>query len=251
MENLGIAISENYKGDIGIFQLMVHETSDLGIRWTPDRIAELRANGPSKLFCHSVFKVVVGRPFSTVIFRDHYLYVCRQKFDGYIIHLPREMDPQLCIEGIGKLFRSAARILAEERVEPIMVYLEHVPSEYYTQNFAEFGQMVKDAKLPLPVGLCVDTCHLFVSGISLASAKSVREYMEPVITVGLPVIIHLNDSENPLGSFVDRHAELGKLIWKDDRSGLVELMHLSLIKIIELRDCTGSIDFIIKNILAK
>lgn len=288
MDNLGIVISENYlsliKGDIGpnnildqdqnnildqapewiineckIFQLMVHNTSDLSIRWHPEQIAELRKlkGRDIKLFCHSVFKVVIGKPFSTVIFRDHYLYVCRHKFEGYIIHLPREMDPQLCIEGIGKLFRSAARILAEERVEPITVYLEHVPSEYYSRHFAEFGKMVKAAKLPLPVGLCVDTCHLYASGISLGSGKMAKSYMDEILEIGLPVIMHLNDSEGALGSFVDRHAEIGSLVFNgslntfDDplnTNGITELMRLPIIKIIELGDCVGSVKFIIKNI---
>jgi hypothetical protein len=256
LDNVGIAlhgvtdqeklITEN---KIKIFQLMTHSTKDLGIIWTPDMISELRKRYPgSLLYAHSVFKVVVGRPFSTVIFREHYTYACRHKFAGYIIHLPAKMDPDLCIEGIGKMLSSASRFLAERHVEPITVYLEHVPSEYYCGHLDEFISKLTPEIFQIPIGICIDTCHLYVSGISLDSRIKAKKYLDKI---DFPFIIHLNDSANSIGSFIDRHAELGNLIWKNDQSGLKYILELPNVKIIELSDSASSIDFIINNILSQ
>lgn len=247
MDKIGIALGLGYSPDdirdINAFQLMVHETKDLSTRWLPEDISKLRKERiDAKLFCHSVFKVVIGRPYSTVIFRDHYLYICKQKFDGYIVHLPTEMDPQLCIDWIRKMISSSARILADMRLEPVTVYFEHVPSKYYSEHFAEFAKMLKGANLPLPVGICVDTCHLYASGLSLDRAESVRKYFDKLEKVGLPILIHLNDSVGDYASFVDRHAELGTKIWEEEKSGLIEILKLPYIKIIELAECKPSIE---------
>lgn len=249
MDKVGIALGLGYSPDeisnINTFQLMVHETKDLSVRWLPEDIRKLRKERKgAKLFCHSVFKVVIGRPYSTVIFRDHYLYICKQKFNGYVVHLPTEMDPQLCIDWIRKMINSSARILAEQRLEPVTVYFEHVPSKYYSTHFAEFAKMLKDAKLVLPVGICVDTCHLYASGISLDTAASVRKYFGKLADVGLPILVHLNDSMGDYESFVDRHAELGSKIWKDEKSGLAEILKLPYTKIIELADCKSSLELL-------
>jgi endonuclease IV len=247
MDNVGIALGTEYNPedirDINAFQLMVHETKDLSTKWTPDRIAELRRlkGKHVKLFCHSVFKVVIGRPYSTVIFRDHYIYVCKQRFEGYVVHLPVEMDPYVCIEEIKKMINSAARILEDRRIQPITVYFEHVPSGYFTKKFAQFAKLLKGAQLRLPIGICVDTCHLYVSGISLDSAESVDHYFAKLRNLGLPILIHLNDSVGDYNSLIDRHAELGTKIWEHEKSGLAELLKLPYIKIIELGDCRASV----------
>ena len=253
--SLGIALhgpddqAELIGNDIRIFQLMTHSTKTLGIIWTADMIADLRRKyDGAKLYAHSVFKVVIGRPFSSVIFREHYLYVCRQKFDGYIVHLPHDMDPKVCAEGVRKMLSSATRLLAESHVEPITVFLEHVPSKYYCEKLHEFVPILMRKRISLPLGLCVDTCHLFAAGISLDTAEKAKTYVDRIVATGLPVIFHLNDSAEAFGSFKDRHAELGNLIWRNNQSGLKYLLGLPNVKIMELANSASSVDFIIKNI---
>jgi deoxyribonuclease-4 len=63
------------------------------------------------------------------------------------------------------------------------------------------------------LGVCIDTCHTLAAGYPLAT----REEYEATIAaldraVGLARVkaLHLNDSKQPLGSRVDRHAHIGR-----------------------------------------
>lgn len=63
------------------------------------------------------------------------------------------------------------------------------------------------------VGVCIDTCHLFVSGYDFRSSKSYNETMNKFDTiVGFQYLMgmHLNDSKPDLGKRVDRHESIGK-----------------------------------------
>jgi len=163
------------------------------------------------------------------------------KFYGYIVHIPANIDMDYCIDFIKKLFKHTLRNANPQH--KVKVFFEHVPSEIYGKaaKMAEFGRKLKSANLPLPVGLCIDTCHMYASGISLASHNAAASYIREIETSGLPYIIHLNDSIGDEGSFIDRHAELGTKIWLNDKSGLEYIKHLSCDKIIELADPSSSL----------
>lgn len=61
------------------------------------------------------------------------------------------------------------------------------------------------------VGLCIDTAHMFAGGVSFAEYEPTRAYLARLVDrVRVPIMFHLNDSYEPLGSGRDRHAELGK-----------------------------------------
>lgn len=63
------------------------------------------------------------------------------------------------------------------------------------------------------IGVCIDTCHLFVSGYDFRSVKTYQNTMNTFDTiVGFKYLkgMHLNDSKPKLGSRVDRHHSIGK-----------------------------------------
>jgi deoxyribonuclease-4 len=65
----------------------------------------------------------------------------------------------------------------------------------------------------LPIGYCLDTCHLLAAGFDIATAAGFRATLKSASAVlGLANIhvIHANDSKTPLGSRVDRHANIGQ-----------------------------------------
>lgn len=65
----------------------------------------------------------------------------------------------------------------------------------------------------LPMGVCLDTAHLFHAGYPIHTADGLERTLENVErTVGLRQVymFHVNDSKTPLGSRVDRHASIGK-----------------------------------------
>jgi deoxyribonuclease-4 len=62
-------------------------------------------------------------------------------------------------------------------------------------------------------GVCVDTCHLFAAGYDIRTEEGTdRTLGELDEVIGLSNVraFHLNDSQKPLGSRVDRHAHIGR-----------------------------------------
>jgi deoxyribonuclease-4 len=62
------------------------------------------------------------------------------------------------------------------------------------------------------LGLCLDSCHLFASGYDIRTAGGMGAVMQEVeakIGVARVRSLHLNDSQTPLGSNRDRHANVG------------------------------------------
>ncbi len=63
------------------------------------------------------------------------------------------------------------------------------------------------------LGICLDTCHLFVSGVDITKREVVDEMLEDLDdTIGLDRLraLHVNDARDPLGSNRDRHANIGE-----------------------------------------
>ncbi len=65
----------------------------------------------------------------------------------------------------------------------------------------------------LPVGYCLDTCHLLASGFNISTAAGLRATLrqaKEILGLSNVHLIHANDSKKPLGSRVDRHANIGE-----------------------------------------
>ena len=79
------------------------------------------------------------------------------------------------------------------------------------RNFSEIKRIIDGVDLKERVGVCIDTCHVFESGMDI------REGIDEVLLnfdreIGLEklVALHLNDSKNDCGAKKDRHELIGK-----------------------------------------
>lgn len=65
----------------------------------------------------------------------------------------------------------------------------------------------------LPLGYCLDTCHLLAAGFDIVTPSGLRAtlgHAEALLGLDNVRVIHTNDSKFPLGSHVDRHANIGE-----------------------------------------
>jgi deoxyribonuclease-4 len=65
----------------------------------------------------------------------------------------------------------------------------------------------------LPIGYCLDTCHLLAAGFDIATPAGLRATVrsaESLLGLTNVRVFHVNDSKTPLGSRVDRHANIGE-----------------------------------------
>jgi deoxyribonuclease-4 len=65
----------------------------------------------------------------------------------------------------------------------------------------------------LPIGYCLDTCHLLAAGFDITTPAGLRDTVrsaERMLGMVDVRVFHVNDSKTPLGSRVDRHANIGQ-----------------------------------------
>jgi len=79
-------------------------------------------------------------------------------------------------------------------------------------RFEQLATIIENIDNKKRVGVCIDTCHTFVSGYDLRTTEDCEHTFNAFSDiVGFEYLsaMHLNDSKVPLGSRVDRHAPLG------------------------------------------
>jgi len=115
------------------------------------------------------------------------------------------------IAAIAQGLRQAARGL---KLGDLRILLENTAG-HGTSVGSRFEELkaILDATAGLPMGVCLDTAHLFASGWDIrteAGLDAALNAVERVIGLERVAVIHTNDSKTPLGSRVDRHEHIGK-----------------------------------------
>jgi deoxyribonuclease IV len=81
------------------------------------------------------------------------------------------------------------------------------------RNFDETAALIELAGSGKRLGLCLDSCHLFVQGYDITDEAHLGAVLDEAdAKVGLERLrcVHINDAAAPLGSCRDRHANIGK-----------------------------------------
>ncbi len=96
----------------------------------------------------------------------------------------------------------------------VMILLENTAGQKNSvgSGFEQLGEIFKQLKPAKKFGICLDTCHAFVSGYDLRTEKGVKEtFKEFDKHIGIEnlKILHLNDAKGELGCNLDRHYHIG------------------------------------------
>jgi deoxyribonuclease IV len=81
------------------------------------------------------------------------------------------------------------------------------------RSFDELSELLDAAGDSKRLGICLDSCHMFASGYDIRTEEGLSGVIDDFDkTVGLRRLgsLHLNDSQTPLGSNRDRHANVGE-----------------------------------------
>jgi deoxyribonuclease IV len=80
------------------------------------------------------------------------------------------------------------------------------------RSFAELAALLEAGGGEQRIGVCLDSCHLLASGYEIRTPTAMASMMREAsreLGRGRVRSLHLNDSQTPLGSNRDRHANLG------------------------------------------
>lgn len=59
------------------------------------------------------------------------------------------------------------------------------------------------------LGVCMDTCHMNDAGYYIHDVDSLLDEFDRIVGLDRLLVIHINDSKNPMGAHKDRHENLG------------------------------------------
>ena len=76
-------------------------------------------------------------------------------------------------------------------------------------SFEQLKQIISSIKHPERVGVCLDTCHINDNNMDVANFDEVLSNFDKVIGLDKLLVVHVNDSKNPLGAHKDRHENIG------------------------------------------
>lgn len=168
--------------------------------------------GVKKIFVHAPYNLYIGSKIRTKRInlwrkiKDKLKFCEDLNLDGFIVHvyIPIEVEISEIIEEVNDLLF--------DFITGVPLLLENISVKgKYGSNMEKFEQFVKNMKAITPIGVCLDTAHLFEAGyrfdtkpIAQKLSKSYPEIFKETI------LVHLNDSKTACGSFIDQHEELGK-----------------------------------------
>jgi len=118
---------------------------------------------------------------------------------------------------IGAAIARAGEVIAEAlaETEACALHLENTAGAGGTlgRSFEELAALLEAAGGDERLGLCLDSCHLLASGFEIRTPTRLAQVLDECgRLVGLRRLgsLHLNDSQTPLGSNRDRHANVGE-----------------------------------------
>lgn len=135
----------------------------------------------------------------------------------YVVVHPGSYKGWTCEEGLVKVAEALIETTRGLKSRRLTILLENTAGAgcHVGGRFEELAALreVTQKLVRLPIGFCIDTCHCLASNYDVATENGLRSTVGALDSVlGLEHIhlIHANDSKFPLGSHVDRHANIGE-----------------------------------------
>jgi deoxyribonuclease-4 len=191
----------------------------------PDAAARFRAaRKPARVavvVCHATYLINLGASDRDVYRKSvqalHDTMAAAQAIaaDGVVFHLGSHLGRGLDAV-LPQVTEALAGVLAEADPESATrLVIENSAGAGGTMGVGldEIERIIDALGRPERVGVCLDTCHLWASGVDITDAGRVDALMAEVDgRFGLERLtcLHVNDAAVALGSQRDRHAEVGK-----------------------------------------
>jgi deoxyribonuclease-4 len=190
--------------------------ADVDAKRFRERRAELKL-GP--LAIHANYLINLGSPNpvlrvrSIQAFHQEIVRALALGADFLVVHPGSAVDGTkgAAIAAIAQSLKQAARGL---KFGDLQILLENTAGQgtCIGCHFEELRQIL-DACPDLPLGVCIDTAHLFAMGWDIRTAAGLERTLDEidrVISLARIPVFHVNDSKTALGSRVDRHENIGK-----------------------------------------
>ena len=185
-----------------------------------ERFKERRAEaGIQGVVCHALYLVNLATPDeeiyekSVTTLMNTVDVACAVEADGVVFHVGSHLGAGF-EAGLEHVVPALRRAL-ERCSETTWLLIENSAGAGGTigRSVDELAVLVERLDRHPRLGICLDSCHLWVSGVDVTDRGALDACMDEVEErIGLDRLrtLHVNDAAAPLGSNRDRHANLGE-----------------------------------------
>lgn len=112
-------------------------------------------------------------------------------------------------ESINSIIKGLNLILDNDKDVVILLETMAGKGTEIGSNISELKEIISNVKYKEKIGICLDTCHLFDSGVDLTKFDNYLDLFDKEIGLSYIHCIHINDSKNEFSSHKDRHENIG------------------------------------------
>lgn len=198
-------------------------------RWDGKKLGEedielwkrtLEETGLTKIMSHDSYLINLGSPDKELLaksrkaFREE-LHRCQQLGLSFLNFHPgaaTSSSEEACLETI---IESLEELEKECSKGHTLLLIEATAGQGSSvgHRFEHLGYIVDRVHKKIPIGVCIDTCHIFSAGYDIRTRQgwdhTLKEF-DKIVGLNYLHALHLNDSMKPLGDRKDRHANLGE-----------------------------------------
>jgi deoxyribonuclease-4 len=118
-------------------------------------------------------------------------------------------------KGLLKIVKALKKILSTAKDAKTTVLLENTSGSgsWLGYKFSHHKFIFDELGWPGNLGLCLDTAHCFAAGYAIDSAAGLEALVteiEEQVGISRLKVVHLNDTQEKLGSLKDRHCDIGR-----------------------------------------
>ena len=173
--------------------------------------------GLGAVFCHAIYLVNLAAPNDDVYekslasMRSTMEIACAIEADGVVFHVGSHLGSGF-EHGLERALPALEQVL-ERCSERTWLLMENSAGAGGTigRSLEELATLFERLDRHPRLGVCLDSCHLFVSGVDVTDPAALDEVVESLDgAIGLDRLrcLHVNDSKAPLGSNRDRHENI-------------------------------------------
>lgn len=172
-------------------------------------------------FFHGVYLINFGSQDEALLARSiaslkaYRHYAAQMGVAGTIFHVGSHLGAGFDGAMVERIARMLGEVLDDEPNNPSLLILENNAGQgnCIGGRFAELGQIIRALGDHPSLAVCIDTCHAYAMGYDLATSEGCAAAMEEFdreIGFDRLVAVHANDTKQPIGTFRDRHENIGE-----------------------------------------
>lgn len=227
--SIGFPFDSNHENQITQFKCVQIMFNKISINTNQIKEIKLLLSNYKYIYVHSSYQINIGAdllPSQTNLYNSGIDILLKQielahkiNAKGIVLHMGKNVsnkyDPILVYNNMIKFIIELFKKINKSKYN-VQILLETSSGQsgemcWNITEFVNFIQTFSKQHFYTQIGICLDTCHMFQSGLDFNNDNLIKQVHMILAPVKHKIkLIHLNDSFYPVGTHIDKHAQIGK-----------------------------------------